>query len=133
MGLPGSGDRGHQNIIDADMEQCRKNDQIVNGGQCRAVLPFVDGLGRIEAENHLRSWTESPAALRRFTMLAPVRARSITGIVVIPNTSFTESLTLRGTKKPPVSHKTSGFQSFRADDTGTDPQEIMPNCNFCLS
>ena len=54
MGLPGSGDRGHQNIIDADMEQRRKNDQIVNGGQCRAVLPFVDGLGRIEAENHLQ-------------------------------------------------------------------------------
>ena len=46
--------RGHQNIIDADMEQRRKNDQIVNGGQCRAVLPFVDGLGRIETENHLQ-------------------------------------------------------------------------------
>ena len=32
MGLPGSGDRGHQNIINADMKQCRKNDQVVDGG-----------------------------------------------------------------------------------------------------
>ena len=62
-GLPGSGDRGYQNIINADMEHCRKNDQIVNGGQCRAVLPFVDGLGRIEAENHLQVMDGKPGGL----------------------------------------------------------------------
>ena len=55
--------RGHQNIINADMEQRRKNDQIVNGGQCRAVLPFVDGLGRIEAENHLQVMDGKPCGL----------------------------------------------------------------------
>ena len=32
-GLPILGNRSHQDIINADMEQCRKNDQIVNGGQ----------------------------------------------------------------------------------------------------
>lgn len=62
-GLPGSGHLGHQNIIDADMEQRCKNDQIVNGGQCRAVLPFVDGLGRIEAENHLQVIDGKPRGL----------------------------------------------------------------------
>ena len=53
-GLPGSGDRGHQDIINADMKQSRKNDQIVDSRECSPVLPFVNRLRGIETENHLQ-------------------------------------------------------------------------------
>ena len=52
-GLPMLSDRSHKNIINADIKQCRKNNQIINSGKGRAVLPLVDGLRRIEAEDHL--------------------------------------------------------------------------------
>ena len=51
--LPGSGNRSYQDIINADIKQCRKNNQIINGGKGCSVLPLVDGLRRIEAEDHL--------------------------------------------------------------------------------
>ena len=51
---PGSGNRSHQDIINADMKQSRKNDQIVDSRERSPVLPFVNGLGRIETENHLQ-------------------------------------------------------------------------------
>ena len=43
----------NENIIDAHMEGRSKDDEIINSWQGCAVLPFVDGLGRIEAEDHL--------------------------------------------------------------------------------
>ena len=51
--LPGSGNRSYQDIINADIKQCRKNNQIINSRKGCAVLPLVDGLRRIEAEDHL--------------------------------------------------------------------------------
>ena len=39
------GNRSHQDIINADVKQSRKNDQIVDSRECSPVLPFVDGLG----------------------------------------------------------------------------------------
>ena len=40
-------DRSHKNIINADIEQCRKNNQIINSGKGCSVLPLVDGLRRM--------------------------------------------------------------------------------------
>ena len=51
--LPESGNRSYQDIINADIKQCRKNNQIINSGKGCAILPLVDGLWRIEAEDHL--------------------------------------------------------------------------------
>ena len=53
-GLPVLCNRSHQNIIYADMKQCRKNDQIINSRERSPVLPFVNCLRRIETENHLQ-------------------------------------------------------------------------------
>ena len=53
-GLPILGDSSHQNIINADMKQRRKNDQIINSRECSPVLPFVNCLRRIETENYLQ-------------------------------------------------------------------------------
>ena len=52
--LPMLGNSSYQNIINADMKQCRKNDQIINSRECSPVLPFVNCLRGIETENHLQ-------------------------------------------------------------------------------
>ena len=52
--LPESGNRSYQNIINADVKQSRKNNQIINSRKGCSVLPLVDGLRRIEAEDHLQ-------------------------------------------------------------------------------
>ena len=46
--------RRYQNIINADMKQSRKNDQIIDSWECSPVLPFVNRLRGIETENHLQ-------------------------------------------------------------------------------
>ena len=44
----------NQDIINAGVKHYCKDEQIVYRGQCSSVLPFVDGLGRIETENYLQ-------------------------------------------------------------------------------
>jgi len=43
----------NQNIIYMYMQQRRKTNQIIHGGQSCSVLPFVDRLRRIEPEGRL--------------------------------------------------------------------------------
>ena len=53
-GLPILSNRSYQNIINADVKQRRKNEQIVDSRERSPVLSFVNGLARIETENHLQ-------------------------------------------------------------------------------
>ena len=95
---PGSGNCGYQNIINANIKQCRKNNQIINCGKSCSILPLVDGLRRIEAKTIWMSATVRPAAFRRFTILAPVCARSMVGMF-ISYTSCSELFDRKWTQK----------------------------------
>lgn len=44
----------HQNIINSHMQQGCQRNKIIDRGECSSILPFVDGLRRIEPERHLQ-------------------------------------------------------------------------------
>jgi hypothetical protein len=56
----------NQDIINAGVKHYCKDEQIVYRGQCSSVLPFVDGLGRIETENHLQVMNRQTGRLSEF-------------------------------------------------------------------
>ena len=52
----------NKNVIYAYMQKYCKNKKIIDGGQGRAVLPFVYGLWRIETECHLQIMNRKPSS-----------------------------------------------------------------------
>ena len=44
----------NENIVNADLKQCRKNNQIIHSGKGCAILPLVDCLRGIEAKDNLQ-------------------------------------------------------------------------------
>lgn len=95
------------------MRTCRSTARTRRLSTVGKAVPFCHlymACGELKPNAICRSWTESPAAFRRLTMLAPVRARLIVGISIslylLPN-----YLPKLGMKKPLVTLKTSGFNN----------------------